>query len=81
MNTFSDRINTLSKRIHRETDGEYYLTPLPNKRVVLVYKTTPLVDFCVQGKTEKMVYDFVHTLLKFSLLQQITDIENVLNTC
>lgn len=67
MNSFEQRINKISKIIQTETDGEYALQPLANS--------------CVSGKTERHVYDGVNTLVKFSILKLIVDIESTLNNC
>jgi len=81
MSSFEQRINKISKIIQTETDGEYALQPLANNFVRLFYKGTSVLDFCVSGKTERRVYDDVNTLVKFSLLKLIVDVESTLNNC
>ena len=81
MSGFEQRINKISKIIQTETDGEYALQPLANSFVRLSYKGTSVLDFCVSGKTERRVYADVNTLVKFSLLKLIVDIESTLNNC
>lgn len=79
MSSFEQRINKISKIIQTETDGEYALQPLANSFVRLSYKGTSVLDFCVSGKAERRVYDDVNTLVKFSILKLIVDIEHTLN--